>query len=153
DRLWLGDAMQTLTTSMMPRAADRLDWPAIRDRGDLAAVATALLGPAPGRRGGRGRRLWWACPFPDARNPSPAGGPGKPGWRCFGCAEHGDAVDLARRLNPGWSFRDAATWLAEQAGMAPPSGNPARPKPPAAKPAKAPSPPEAPSGLALPDAL
>ena len=35
---------------------DRLDWPAIRDRIDLAAVATALLGPAPGRRGEKSRR-------------------------------------------------------------------------------------------------
>ena len=32
---------------------DRIDWPAIRDRIDLAAVATSLLGPAPGRRGGK----------------------------------------------------------------------------------------------------
>jgi len=30
---------------------DRIDWSEIRDRVDLAAVATALLGPAPGRRG------------------------------------------------------------------------------------------------------
>ena len=43
---------------------DRIDWSSVRDRIDLVAVATALLGPAPGRRGERStRRLWWPCPF------------------------------------------------------------------------------------------
>ncbi len=48
---------------------DRIDWNAIRDRIDLARVATALLGPAPGRRGERGRRLWWRCPFHEDQQP------------------------------------------------------------------------------------
>ena len=33
----------------------RIDWKTERERIDLAAVATSLLGPAPGRRGERGR--------------------------------------------------------------------------------------------------
>ena len=53
-----------------PHASGRIDWNEIRDRIDLAAVATALMGPAPGRRGERGRRLWWRCPFHEDRNPS-----------------------------------------------------------------------------------
>src|SRR5262245_18146857 len=132
---------------------DPLDWSVIRDRIDLARVATALLGPAPGRRGERGRRLWWHCPLGGHEDPNPsfAIDPGRPQWHCFGCSEHGDAIDLARRLNPGWSFGDAATWLAEQAGIdwhnMTPSGRPSpRPRPPAARmPAKAPQrPPEQP---------
>jgi hypothetical protein len=136
--------------------SDRIDWSAIRDRVDLAAVATALLGPAPGRRGERGRRLWWVCPFHADQNPSLCVNPGKPWWKCYGCDAHGDAMELARRLNPGWSFRDAATWLAELVGIVTPSGRPAiRPRPRAARmPAKAPQwPPEQPSGLPLADAL
>ena len=42
---------------------DRLDWHSVRDRIDLARIATTLMGPAPGRRGERGRKLWWRCPF------------------------------------------------------------------------------------------
>ncbi len=143
---------------------DRLDWPAIRDRIDLAAVATALLGPAPGRRGEKSRRrLYWPCPFHQDKNPSFCVTPGKREWRCFGCGEHGDAAELAMRLR-GRTFPEAVRWLAEQAGITPAStssrprppsgGNPTRPRPPAAKPAKAPdAAPEKPSGLSLADAL
>ena len=47
------------------------DWDHLKGRIDLASVAAALLGPAPGRRGapGGGRR-WWCCPFHRDRNPS-----------------------------------------------------------------------------------
>jgi hypothetical protein len=56
----------------------RIDWRAERGRIDLAAAVTNLLGPAPGRRGERGRRLWWPCPFHQERNPSFCVDPGKP---------------------------------------------------------------------------
>ncbi len=132
---------------------DRIDWPAIRNRLDMAQVATALLGPAPGRRGEGGRRLWWPCPFHQDANPSLCIDPGKPIWRCFGCGEHGDAAALVMRLQ-GVAFPEAIRWLAEQAGIATPSGKPARPRPPAASPVKPPEkPPEGPSGLPEADAL
>jgi hypothetical protein len=141
---------------------DRPDWSEVKDRIDLAVVATALLGPAPGRRGDRGR-LWWSCPFHDDKNPSFVIVPGTPWWHCFGCGEHGDAMDLVRRLNPGWSFQESATWLAEQAGVVPATSrfrtasvNPAkiRPRPAARPPAKAPDRPvKQASGLPLADAL
>ncbi|MGP0068622.1 MAG: CHC2 zinc finger domain-containing protein, partial [Isosphaeraceae bacterium] len=132
---------------------DWIDWPAIRDRLDMAQVATALLGPAPGRRGERGRRLWWPCPFHEDKNPSFVIDPGKPGWKCWGCGEHGDAPALVMQLK-GVGFPEAVRILAELAGIATPSGKPARPRPPAARPAKAPEkPPEEPSGLPLADAL
>jgi hypothetical protein len=99
----------------MPRKG-RLDWPAIRDKVDLAKVATALLGPALGRRGERGRRLYWRCPFHEDNNPSFAVTPGKPHWKCFGCGEHGDAAALVMKLN-GMSFPDAVRWLGEQVGI------------------------------------
>src|SRR5437764_14843019 len=76
----------------------RIDWPAVRDRIGLAQVATALMGPAPGRRGERGRRLYWRCPFHDDGNPSLCIDPAKPFWRCYGCGEHGDAPKLVMRL-------------------------------------------------------
>jgi len=132
----------------------RVDWSEIRDRVDLAAVATALLGPAVGRRGERSRRrLWWPCPFHDDQNPSFAIEPGKPWWKCFGCSEHGDAATLVMKLQ-GVSFPEAVRWLAEQAGIVPASRNSTRPRPPAAKPGKAPAAaPDTPSGLPVADAL
>jgi hypothetical protein len=126
----------------------RIDWAAERERIDLAAVATRFLGPAPGRRGERGRKLWWACPFHEDHNPSLCVEPGKPWWRCYGCDAKGDAVDLARRLNPGWSFPEAVAFLV---------GGPSPTKPgkaverPAARPR--PDPPLRPSGLPEAEAL
>ena len=48
----------------------RTEWSEIKDRVDLAAVATNLLGPAAKRQG---PRLLWPCPFPDDHDPSFAG--------------------------------------------------------------------------------
>src|SRR5262245_52323782 len=78
--------------------SQRIDWKVERERVDLAVVATRLLGAAPGRRGERGRRLWWHCPFHEDANPSLAVDPGKPWWKCFGCGAHGDAVTLVMKL-------------------------------------------------------
>ena len=85
-------------TMIFPSSTNRLDWQAERDRIDLASVAINLLGPAPGRRGERGRKLWWCCPFHADANPSFVIDPGKPRWKCFGCGEHGDAASLVMRL-------------------------------------------------------
>jgi DNA primase len=91
---------------MMVRATGRTDWKTERERIDLAAVATNVLGPAPGRRGERGRRLWWRCPFHNDRNPSFSVDPGRGWWRCFGCGESGDAAALVMRLR-GMTFPEA----------------------------------------------
>ena len=76
----------------------RIDWKAERDRIDLAAVATSLLGEAPGRRGERGRKLWWCCPFHGDANPSLCVAPDETTWRCYGCGAFGDAANLLMRL-------------------------------------------------------
>jgi hypothetical protein len=139
-----------MTTSMTAATYGRLDWATIRDQTDLAAVATSLLGPAPGRRGENGR-LWWICPFHDDKNASFHVNPSKGTWKCFGCSEHGDAAALAMKLN-GWTFPEAVAYLA---GDPTPSGKPIRQRPPAPSwPAKtAACPAKLASGLPWADAL
>jgi DNA primase len=150
---------------------ERIDWRAVRDTISLPDVATRLLGPAPGRLGERSaRRLWWHCPFHQDSNPSLCIRPGGRQWRCWGCGAKGDAIELVRRLNPGWTFPEAVAYAT---GRAVPSGGHSKPskrsKPPAAGPAghsmptdrppagpsgkAAESPPDGPTGLPLADAL
>ncbi len=138
------------STWKMTTPPGRLDWPEIRDRIDLAAVATSLLGPAPGRRGGRGR-LWWKCPFHTDKNPSFHVNPIKKTWTCYGCNEHGDAAALVMNLN-NCTFPEAVAHLA---GKPAPAGNPTHPRPPAASPPVNPAagPVKQASGLPLADAL
>ncbi len=124
------------------KGTDRIDWRSERDRVDLAEVATRLLGPAPGRRGERGRRLWWSCPFHEDGNPSFCVDPGKPFWRCFGCGEHGDAATLVMR-HEGSSFPEAVSYLT---GGPVPSGK-ARPRPNPSPRHEASRPPAGPSGM------
>jgi hypothetical protein len=82
---------------------DRLDWHAIRDRIDMAAVATNLLGPAAKRSG---RRLLWHCPFHDDRDPSFQVDPEKGRWKCWPCDLGGDAPALVMQLQ-GVRFPEA----------------------------------------------
>lgn len=123
----------------------RIDWKTERDRIDLAAVATSLLGPAPGRRGERSRRLWWCCPFHQDGNPSFCVEPGKPWWRCYGCGAHGDAANLVMKLQ-GVTFPEAVRLLTT--GAATSTGPTSKP---AAKPTS--RPPAEPTGLPEADAL
>jgi DNA primase len=98
------------TRVIAAKAARQTEWQAERDRIDLAAVATNLLGPPHGRRGERGRRLWWRCPFHEDKNPSFCIDPAKPRWRCFGCNERGDAAALVMRLQRV-TFPEAIVYL------------------------------------------
>jgi CHC2 zinc finger len=133
---------------------ERLDWPAVKDRIDLAAVATALFGP-PARR--EGRRLLWLCPFHDDHHPSFQVDPDRRKWRCWSCGIGGDAAELEMKLQ-GVAFPEAARIAAELSGIVTPSGTttrPApRPRPPASaaagKPAR--TPPERSSGLPMEEA-
>src|SRR4051812_46761108 len=122
-----------------------IDWKAERGRIDLVAVVTARLGPAPGRSGERGRRLWWRCPFHEDRNPSLGVEPGQPFWRCYGCGAHGDAANLIMRLD-GKTFAELAGGprsnapTRTRAGLEPRSPRMAEPRP-------APAPPPGPEGM------
>jgi hypothetical protein len=131
---------------------DRIDWHAIKNRIDLARVATALLGPAAKRRG---RRLLWRCPFQEDHSPSFQVDPLRKSWRCWPCNLGGDAPALVMKLQ-GVSFPDAIKIVAELAGIVTPSGTSASPVPrptSATKPEKAASSaPERSSGLPLADA-
>jgi hypothetical protein len=125
----------------------RIDWQA--ERIDLAAVVTRLLGPPPGRRGERGRRLWWHCSFHEDRNPSFCVDTAKPWWRCYGCGEKGDAATLVMRLE-GVTFPEAIARLT--GGPAPRRKAPGKALTnPGERPALAPRP--EPSGLPGADAL
>src|SRR5437763_409525 len=105
------------------------EWSTERDRVEMAAVATRLLGPAPGRRGG-GRKLWWLCPFHDDRNPSLEVDPSRPRWwQCRGCGARGDAIDLVRRLNPAMRFPEAVAFLKGDAPASVPVPVPAASRP------------------------
>jgi hypothetical protein len=111
--------MQASTTNTwkMTAKGSRIDWPTLREQLDLGIVVTALLGVAPGRRGERGRRLWWPCPIHNDNNPSFCVTPGKPWWQCYGCGEHGDAASLVMKLQ-GTTFPEAVGWLNDRFGNA-----------------------------------
>ncbi|MGO8896767.1 MAG: CHC2 zinc finger domain-containing protein [Isosphaeraceae bacterium] len=136
---------------------DRLDWPAVKDRIDLSAVAAALLGH-PARR--EGHRLLWLCPFHDDHHPSFQVDPGCRKWRCWSCGIGGDAAELVMRIR-AVAFPEAARIAAELSGIVTPSRTTTRPaprtRPPAsptagkpAKPARTPS--ERSSGLPMEEA-
>jgi hypothetical protein len=110
---------------MTVTAGRRVDWKDERERIDLAAVATNLLGPAPGRRGERGGRLWWSCPLGshEDRNPSFCVDPGKWWWKCWGCGASGDAAALVMRVR-AMTFPEAVAFLT---GGPAPSGRGTKP--------------------------
>src|SRR4051812_41544335 len=110
-----------MRTETRAATARRIDWKIERERIDLAAVATAILGPAPGRRGEHGRRLWWCCPFHDDRNPSFCVDPEKGCWRCFGCGASGDAAALVMRAT-GKTFPEAVEHLIGSQNTGPNTG-------------------------------
>jgi hypothetical protein len=120
----------------------RDDWKAERERIDLAAVVTNLLGPAVKREG---RRLLWRCPFHDDHNPSFVVDPARKSWRCFPCGIGGDAAALVMR-HEGLMFPEAIAFLTSRPNAE--RKAPARP----AKPPVSDHPAE-PSGLPVADAL
>src|SRR5271157_3416967 len=133
----------------------RSEWSEIKDRVDLAAVATNLLGPAAKRQG---PRQLWPCPFHDDDDPSFQVDLSRRTWRCWVCAIGGDAAELVKKVNK-CDFPTAVKFLADLAGVASPSrgatGPPAcrgGPPTPARGPASmvskpASPPPDEPSGL------
>jgi DNA primase len=124
----------------------------------MAAIATALFGPAPKRSGSR---LLWPCPFHDDHDPSLQIDPAERRWKCWPCDLGGDAPALVMRLK-GVVFPEAVRVVAELAGISAPSRNPTALRPPAradpARPSMSPDRaaekrPDGPTGLPPADAL
>jgi DNA primase len=136
-----------MKTNTKPKRV-RPPWDEIKDRIDLAEVATGLLGPAPKRSG---RRLLWHCPFHDDRNPSFEVDPQTQRWKCWPCDKGGDAASLLMAVE-GIGFPEAVGRLAVRSGWvakASPLAHHA-PRPPASKGFSLA---EAPGGLSAAEAL
>ena len=96
-----------------PPSKGQVDWQDVRDRVDLACVATNLLGPASRRQGSC---LLWPCPFHDDRDPSFKVNLSRKTWRCWVCGVGGDAAELVKRVNHV-DFPDAVRFLAGLTGV------------------------------------
>ncbi|HLT01295.1 MAG TPA: DNA primase, partial [Geminicoccaceae bacterium] len=75
----------------------------------------------------RGRDLWGCCPFHNEKTPSFHVVPDKGFYHCFGCGQHGNAIDFVMAIE-GLEFGPALQRLAELCGLpAPRSGGESRP--------------------------
>ncbi len=90
----------------------------LKNRVDLAAVV--------GRRVKlvkRGREYQGLCPFHNEKTPSFSVVTEKGFYHCFGCGEHGSALDFLMKMD-GLGFPDAVERLAQEAGMEVPRATP-----------------------------
>ncbi len=106
----MGIALSRRKTTPTP---PRLDRDAIKARLDVAAVATALFGPAPKQAG---RTLAWCCPFHDDHDPSLQVDPVHQHWKCWPCDLGGDAIALIMQVRK-LAFPDALAAAAEMVGI------------------------------------
>lgn len=83
----------------------------IRDRTDIVALIGESI-----RLTRRGRSFLGLCPFHKEKSPSFSVNPERGFFYCFGCKEHGSAIDFVMKLE-GKSFPEAARALAERAGI------------------------------------
>ena len=75
----------------------------------------------------RGRDLWGCCPFHNEKTPSFHVVPDKGFYHCFGCGQHGNAIDFTMAVE-GLEFVSALQRLAELFGLpAPHSGGASQP--------------------------
>jgi DNA primase len=76
----------------------------------------------------RGRDLWGCCPFHKERTASFHVVPDKGFYHCFGCGQHGNAIDFVMAIE-GLDFAQALQRLAELSGLpAPRSGGESKPR-------------------------
>ena len=66
----------------------------------------------------RGRHMWGLCPLHDERTPSFMVDPDRQRFKCFGCNEGGDVVDLVQKLH-NLTFKDALKHLGMTPGKPP----------------------------------
>ncbi len=83
----------------------------IRDRTDIVALIGESI-----KLTRRGRSFLGLCPFHKEKSPSFSVNAERGFFYCFGCKEHGSAIDFVMKLE-GKSFPDAARSLAERAGL------------------------------------
>jgi len=91
-------------------SAERIDTAALKRERPLADVVAAYGVSL--QRAGAGR-LWGLCPFHQERTPSfcvDVRDPSNEHFHCFGCAAHGDVIDLGMKRE-GCSFPDACERL------------------------------------------
>lgn len=78
-----------------------------------------------------GNRDWWCCPFHEENTPSFTLVPDGTSFHCFGCGQHGDAIDFLRGMEPALSFRECVDRLnAGDLVNAPRGRSRAKPAPP-----------------------
>jgi DNA primase len=76
----------------------------------------------------RGRDLWGCCPFHKERTASFHVVPDRGFYHCFGCGQHGNAIDFVMAIE-GLDFAQALQRLAELSGLPPPrSGGESKPR-------------------------
>jgi DNA primase len=76
----------------------------------------------------RGRDLWGCCPFHHEKTPSFHVVPDKGFYHCFGCGQHGNAIDFVMAVE-GLDFVQALQRLAELCGLpAPRTGGESKPR-------------------------
>ena len=83
----------------------------VRDRTDIVALIGETM-----RLTRRGRSYLGLCPFHQEKSPSFSVNQERGYFYCFGCKEHGSAIDFVMKLE-GKSFPDAVRQLAERAGV------------------------------------
>lgn len=74
----------------------------------------------------RGREYVGLCPFHEEKTPSFKVNPSKGFFHCFGCAQHGNALEFLMAYE-GRGFRDAMAKLAAMAGLQLPDSGPTDP--------------------------
>ena len=84
---------------------------AVRDRTDIGALIGESI-----KLTRRGRSFLGLCPFHKEKSPSFSVNPERGVYYCFGCKEHGDAIDFVIKQE-GRSFHEAVRALAERAGI------------------------------------
>jgi DNA primase len=84
----------------------------VRDRSDIVAVISEAV-PSLKRRG---RAFVGLCPFHKEKTPSFHVNPDRNHFYCFGCKEHGSAIDFLIK-HEGYTFPEAVKALAERAGI------------------------------------
>jgi len=83
----------------------------VKERTDLVALIGENV-----RLTRAGRSFKGLCPFHKEKSPSFHVNPDRGFFHCFGCQEHGTAVDFVMKVN-GLDFRESIVFLAERAGI------------------------------------